>query len=86
MDRVDSPEHYNYAQLEVIDIIEMFKLNFSRGNVVKYTLRAGHKQEQGLDEIQKEIEDLEKARWYLAREVQRLQKLAHIKPRKKGVK
>ena len=82
MDRVNSPSHYNYAEgenaLEVIDIIEMFNLNFSRGNAIKYVLRAGHKDEQGLDAVVKEIEDLNKACWYLQREIKNLKNLISI--------
>ena len=38
------PEHYHSnTQLEAIDVIEAFDLNFHRGNIVKYVLRAGKK-------------------------------------------
>ena len=74
VDRVNSPSHYNIAALEVIDIIDMFDLNFAKGNCVKYVLRAGYKAEDGLTKEEKEIEDLEKAVWYLQHEVKRLRK------------
>ena len=51
--------------LEVIDYIEAFNLNFNLGNVVKYITRAGKKTENP-------IEDLEKARWYINHEIERL--------------
>jgi len=51
--------------LEAIDCIEAFNLNFNLGNVVKYITRAGKKTD-------KPIEDLEKARWYIEREIERL--------------
>ena len=62
-ERVNHPAHYNASPsgIEVIDIAE--HLNFCLGNVVKYVLRADHK---GND-----IEDLEKASWYLNREIAR---------------
>ena len=42
------PEHYqSNTNLEAIDVIEAFDLNFHRGNVVKYVLRAGKKTEKG---------------------------------------
>ena len=62
---VSHPSHYNQG-IEVIDVIESWGLNFSLGNVIKYTLRAPYKG--------KEIEDLEKAKWYLEREIIRLKK------------
>lgn len=64
--RVDHPSHYNSGKIEVIDAIEDWNLNFSRGNAVKYVARAG------LKEKETEIEDLEKAIWYIQREIQRL--------------
>ena len=69
-----NPDHYkgNKAGIQAIDIIEIFDLNFSRGNAVKYILRAGRKDEKGYDALTKEIEDLKKARWYVDREIERL--------------
>jgi hypothetical protein len=58
---VDHPAHYQGDGIEVIDVIESFDLNFRLGNAVKYILRAGRKGDR--------IEDLEKAMWYLSREV-----------------
>lgn len=63
-----SPKHYRSGGVESIDVIEAFALNFNRGNVIKYTLRAGRK------DPAREIEDLRKAIFYLEREVQRLLK------------
>jgi hypothetical protein len=62
---VDHPDHYNSTKFEVIDIIEEFGLDFHLGNVAKYVLRAGHK-----DDI---VQDLSKARWYLDRKIAQLQ-------------
>lgn len=66
-DAVNHPSYYadgwsNGA--EVIDITE--HLNFCRGNAIKYVARAGNKNPD------KELEDLEKARFYLDREIERL--------------
>lgn len=64
-ERVDHPLHYNtYQGLEIIDLVE--QMNFNRGNAVKYISRAGIK------DPTTEIEDLEKARWYLDREIKRI--------------
>ena len=60
IEMVDHPKHYQSKNgVEVIDIIEEFGLGFHLGNVIKYVLRAGHKSN--------ELEDLEKAKWYLER-------------------
>lgn len=74
IDKVNHPSHYKSAnrKFEVIDIIEFFSLNFHRGNVLKYLLRAGRKKEDGYADLEKEIEDLEKAVWYLNREIARI--------------
>jgi len=63
-DVVNSPAHYLQGKIEVIDFITDQKLNFCRGNVVKYTVRAGNKS------ADKKIEDLEKAAWYLQKEIE----------------
>tara|TARA_B100000131_G_scaffold153590_1_gene148967 strand:- start:3925 stop:4173 length:249 start_codon:yes stop_codon:yes gene_type:complete len=74
-DKID-PQHYQApGGYQAIDIIEWFGLNFARGNAVKYLLRAGNKKEEGYEAIDKEVEDLEKAGWYILREVKRLKKL-----------
>ncbi len=68
---VDHPQHYQTAGgLEVIDVIEAFELNFHLGNTTKYVLRAGKKG----DSKAKAINDLEKARWYLDREIENRRK------------
>ena len=58
---VNHPKHYQGKNLEAIDVIEDFNLNFCLGNAVKYILRAGKKGDWQ--------EDLRKAIWYLRREV-----------------
>lgn len=65
-DPVSSPRHYIQYGVEVIELTE--NMNFCRGNAVKYVCRAG------LKDPAKEIEDLQKAVWYLHREIARLQK------------
>ena len=64
---VNHQSHYNYGKIEVIDAIEDWGLNFHRGNAVKYIARAGKKNPE------KEVEDLEKAVWYINREIERLE-------------
>ena len=65
-DNVNHPSHYTDGKIEVIDFIEQKNLNFHRGNAVKYIARAGKK------DPAKEVEDLQKAVWYLNREITRL--------------
>lgn len=64
-DPIHHPKHYtHYKGLEVIQLTE--QMNFNRGNAVKYIARAGIKDQS------KEIEDLEKAKWYIQREIDRI--------------
>jgi hypothetical protein len=63
---VNHPSHYNKGKIEVIDFIADQKLNFARGNAVKYVCRAGSK------DPEKEIQDLEKAIWYIEHEIKML--------------
>ena len=63
---VSHPSHYTDGKIEVIDFIEDKGLNFNRGNAVKYLCRAGKK------DPAKEVEDLEKAMWYINHEIERL--------------
>ena len=61
-DLVNHPPHYKSGGIETIDFIEAKDLNYRLGNVVKYVARAGKK---ATDPVQ----DLEKALWYLQREI-----------------
>lgn len=65
-DPVNHPAHYTTGKIECIDFIEDKQLGFHLGNAVKYIVRAGKK------DPSKTIEDLEKAAWYLNREIVRL--------------
>lgn len=73
-DNVNSPAHYTGFSrgAQVIDITE--HLSFALGNVVKYCARAGSKSPETL------LEDLEKAQYYLEREIQRVkaQRVARV--------
>lgn len=65
-DNVNHPSHYtgHPSGVECIQITE--HMNFCRGNAMKYLWRAGAKGNA--------IEDLKKARWYIEREITRLEK------------
>jgi DNA-binding CsgD family transcriptional regulator len=60
-DPVNHPPHYKAGGIETIDFIEAKKLNYNLGNVVKYLTRADLKGNRK--------QDLEKALWYLNREL-----------------
>lgn len=62
-DPVLHPSHYNKGTIEVWDFISDWKLNFDRGNAIKYICRAGEK------DPTKEIQDLEKAIAYIEHEI-----------------
>ncbi|MDO9381856.1 MAG: DUF3310 domain-containing protein [Hyphomicrobiaceae bacterium] len=65
---VNHPSHYGGESnpYEAIKVIEAWGLGFNDGNAVKYISRAGKK------DPAKHIEDLEKAAWYLQREISKL--------------
>ena len=64
-DPVNHPAHYtgHPSGIEAIQVTEHF--NFCLGNAIKYIWRAGLKGDA--------LEDLRKARWYLDREIKRLE-------------
>lgn len=64
-DLVNHPSHYNsrVPGIEAIDVTEHF--NFNLGNAIKYIWRA--------DDKGNPIQDLQKAVWYLNREIARRQ-------------
>jgi hypothetical protein len=66
---IQHPEHYGGADnpYEAIKVIEAWGLGFSLGNTAKYISRAGRKDKT------KTVEDLKKARWYLDREIKKLE-------------
>lgn len=72
-DSVNHPNHYNqYRDFEVIDVCEQLvgpdgKSGFNLGNAFKYIARAGWKNPE------KHVEDLEKAKFYIQREIDRIE-------------
>ena len=66
-DPVNRPSHYTDGKIEVIEFIEDKNLGFCLGNAVKYIARAGKK------DPTKEIEDLNKAKWYIERRIKELE-------------
>ena len=68
MSKVNHPKHYNTnpSGIECIEVVR--HMNFNKGNAIKYVWRAGDKGN--------EIEDLQKAIWYLNDEIARLKTAA----------
>ena len=62
--RGTQPHYENGKDYDVIDIINDYQLNFCRGNILKYVIRAGKKRD--------ELQDLLKAKDYIEREIQLL--------------
>jgi len=65
-DPVNHPSHYTDGKIEVIDFIEDKKFGYCLGNAIKYISRAGKKNKET------EIEDLQKAIWYINRRISEL--------------
>lgn len=64
-DAIDHPAHYGGADnpFEAIKVIQGLGFTFELGNAFKYMARAGRKDGASA------VDDLEKARWYLAEEI-----------------
>lgn len=65
LDPVNHPPHYTFSSVEVIDALEAWQLGYHEACVVKYVVRAKHKDD--------ELTDLKKAAWYLARRIAQLE-------------
>jgi hypothetical protein len=64
-EEIDHPSHYGGNTIyEAIKVIEAWDLNFRVGNAVKYIRRANEKDTR--------VKNLQKAIWYLQREVDKL--------------
>ena len=61
-DDINNPSHYTNG-IETADYIFSWEMDFFEGNVIKYVTRAPYKGT--------ELKDLKKARWYLARLIER---------------
>jgi hypothetical protein len=64
LDLVNRPPHYTDGGIDTLKFIEAKDLNYRLGNVVKYISRTGKKVDSD------PIQDLEKARFYLEREIE----------------
>ena len=79
VDNVNHPAHYNShpSGIECIEIARHH--NFNIGNSMKYLWRAGLKSEEGMEDTDKQIEDLNKAIWYIQDEIKRITELNNKK-------
>ena len=66
IEHVNHPNHYNKGKFEVIDVTEDWGLGFNLGNAIKYIGRCEHKENKK--------QDLEKALWYIKRELENITK------------
>lgn len=92
-ERVNHPKYYNTnvpykyftcpncgkehkISIECIDVIR--DMPTWKGNNIKYLWREGLKQEEGISNIDKTIEDLKKAIWYLNDKLRQLEKERNV--------
>lgn len=68
-DAVNHPSHYTDGKIEVIEYIEDKGFGYCLGNAIKYISRAGKK------DPAKEVEDLQKAIWYINRRIRELEEV-----------
>ena len=75
VDNVNHPAHDNShpSGIECIEITRHH--NFDIGNAIKYLWRAGLKSEEGMEDADKQVEDLNKAIWYIKDEIKRITEL-----------
>lgn len=88
LERVNHPTYYNNGPyiiltkdckagekipIECIDVIR--DMPAWKGNSIKYLWREGDKAEEGITQLEKEIEDLEKSIWYIQNKIDSLKAL-----------
>lgn len=71
-DNVNHPKHYTShpSGIECIEVVRHY--NYDIGNAIKYLWRNGLKSEEGMSDVDKQIEDLEKAIWYIKDEIKHI--------------
>lgn len=70
-DAVNHPSHYN-SDPSGVECIEITRhRNFNIGAAIKYLWRAGLKEDSSLDNLEKDIQDLEKAIFHIKDEISR---------------
>lgn len=72
IDMVNHPKHYT-SDPSGVEAIEITRhRNFNIGNAIKYLWRAGLKEDPSKDMLEKQLEDLRKAVFYINDEILRL--------------
>lgn len=71
-DAVNHPKHYTSDPSGVECIQVTRHRNFNVGNAIKYLWRAGLKEDAAATPVDKQIEDLKKAVWYIQDEIGRI--------------
>jgi len=71
-DIVNKPKHYTKFEIEPIEFIMKNKIEFWRGNIIKYAARAGAKKYDQMTEKQSEITDLHKVIRYAEMRINQL--------------
>ena len=71
-DIVNQPTHYARWVIEPITYIMRNGFEFWRGNLIKYSSRAGFKLYEGKDQVESEIIDLEKVIRYASMRINQL--------------
>lgn len=66
-------DYYNSGKIKPIDFAEEQDMNGNIFSVFKYIVRAGKK------DPEKHVEDLEKAKWYLDREINKVKAIEYVK-------
>lgn len=73
VDNVNHPKHYT-SDPSGVECIQITKYrDFCIGNAIKYLWRAGLKSDSNVTDKEKEIEDLQKAIWYINEKIKMLQ-------------
>lgn len=75
--KIEVPNSYTWFKVAYgIDLESILQdLPFTIACAIKYILRAGHKKDASLTDTNKQIEDLNKAIWYIKDEIKRITKL-----------
>jgi hypothetical protein len=70
---IEEPTHYARWPVEPVEVIMQNGLEFWRGNIIKYVMRAGYKQGSFNNTVQAEISDLMKAKRYIEMRINQLE-------------
>ena len=73
-EQIEHPDYYNAGGIEVSDFIDAYNLNFNRGNIIKYVVRAGRKHGEST------LTALLKAQEYLLREIASARREQEMRP------